>query len=269
MNNNTLLSPLYSRKMVLFSEKTVKIFRINDLRKKQELINSLSEKHNHANIPNMISKSRSSSSFKELEKRDRDMKNGKFQINGWHYMTVCFTKAENSLDYYKKVIQYMIEFTNTSDLLKYNMTFQVAPVIIKHTYGNYYIILRIRVYNNLVPDVYTIVTNVNSLFNTKFKSDMYITYESESGNFQYFQWLYAKEFTLYFKNKNHSRSFGDLKDATPKAEETFQEEVRYATMSMEKEPPPPPMPKTFTLFPVTQVAPVSSLYDNSFLLSRY
>lgn len=251
--------------MILFSEKTVQLFRIEDLRKSKELIYSLSEKYKHVNIPTTISKQRSYTSLKDLEKRDINSKNtkhmlhGKFQTNGWHYITVCFAKATNPLDYYKKVIQYMVEFTNTNDLLKYNTTFQVVPVIIKHNYGNCYIILRIRVYNELIPDVHTIISNLNTLFNTKFKSDMFMTPESETRNIQYFQWLYVKEYVPYFKHKNHSRSFGDLKDAQSKVEEHAQEEVRYATMSMEKEPPPPPMPKLLKLVPNTSMD-ISQMY---------
>lgn len=258
--------------MILFSEKTVRIFRVDDLRKKAELIHTLSEcpSHKDDNIPNVITKSRSHTSLKDLEKRNRDvtrMQHAKFQTNGWHYMSVCFAKAPNALDYYNKVIKYMIEFTNISDLLKYNMTFQVVPIIIKHTYGNYYIVLRIRVYNELIPDIQNILTNVTTLFNTKHKSDMYMMPENETVNLKYIQWLYAKEYTPYFKNKNHSRSFGDLKDVSASSEE-----VRYATMSMEKEPPPPPMPKTLKLMPISMPIPISydiNNYINHFQVSRY
>lgn len=181
--------------MVLFSDNTVKIVRIDDLRGNNK---------------------------KFLPKKDpsKPRPTGEPWNNRWQYATIRFTEYDQALCFYKKVVSYMVELTSTNDVLKYSTTFQVAPVVVRHMCGNNYILLRIR------TPILDVSSKMISVFNERYKDEMFMMTENAPVNIEYFQVLYTRE---YLKKKPSS----------PDAKE----EVRYATMSSAKEPPPPPMPR--------------------------
>lgn len=205
--------------MVIFSEKTVRIVRIDDLHYRRT-----PELHTH--------KQSFYRSSNNTEAKESTWKRNK---NAWNYTTICFAKYDSAIDYYKRVIAHMIEFTKSNDALKYNITFQVLPAIARHVDSNNYIVLRIRTYNDQISHASKIVSDVLASFNEKYRNETFMAIENNILNVQYLQWLYAKEYTPFIKKKDvvklQSKTISD-------------DQIRYASISIVKDPPSPPMPKT-------------------------
>lgn len=248
-------------KLVNFTSKTVELIRLDKLYNKTDkkndisVINTINTDFNAYNNISIYDKITDPNSLKkelrrEIEYNRAHLRNVKFNTNGWHYLTVCFMRYEKSLEYYKFVLNYLLNTIGKNETLKYCTTFQIIPGVLKHCNGYFYIVLRIRISNETDNKLneFVIISKLIDMFNMNYKNDMYMITDNDIPNIQFFQWLYVKEYMPYVKNKYQQKQQNAVNIKEDRIEmKDDVEEVRYATMSMEKSPPLPPMPKLLKL----------------------
>lgn len=217
---------------VVFSDNTISVYKIDDIRKNKKLL--------------VIPVNNTDNGTIKL----KSIRDSYFNRNGWYYITVQFTEYNDAALIYKNIISHMISITSTNNTLKYCISFQVIPIIIKHNNGKFYIVLRISMNTDIIPDVYNIISNIIHIYNkTSKETSIFMYRETKPKNIEYFQWLFVKEYIPYFKMKNKL-----------KKEKKKESEIKYGSLSSEKIPPLPPMPLTLHLH---------DSYHNEFHLSKY
>lgn len=219
-------------KMVLITENTVKIIRMPEVQTKR-----------------MVSIPRAT----EIKKDEPQL--------AWKYITVKFAEYNNQSYNYGLLLKYMLQTVKSDPIFKYNVMFQILPIVLHHKDGMYYLVLRIRVRKEILKDHGDFVANVITRFNMTHGKDYQMAVEINPMSMKYLYELYTTEYIHTGRNPQHppplSPRFREqpmvvtmesLSPITPtQAPVACCQQPRYALATMQREPPMPPMPKTFDI----------------------
>lgn len=187
----------------------------------------------------------------------------------WQYITVRFAKFYHKSNDYVLLLKYMLQAVKADPVFKYNVMFQILPIVLHHENGMYYLILRIRVRKEILKNYGDFVACMMKKFNLTYRDDYHMAVEIDPKSTKYLYQLYTTEYIHTGRNPQHppplSPRFREqptelsaelsqptimitpamLSPATSMSPKTPMEQPMYALATMQREPPPPPMPQTF------------------------
>lgn len=191
-------------------------------------------------------------------------------IHGWQYIvTRIIGRQQDLIECYKIVLNYMLRFVKADATYKYNIMFNIIPAIIKHTNGDYYIILRMRLNQKATITMHDVIARVITGFNPLYTDTLCMETETERRNIGFLHWLYIKEYMPYAKklhgSTTHTRSNSSDNLAAMDIDSREKNQSNslpcqpsngiafYATSSLDtSDQHVPPLPKTFDIYRITQ-----------------
>lgn len=159
--------------MVVITENTVKIIRMPEVQTKR-----------------MVTLPHSESTT--------DLKNQEPRLP-WQYIAVGFKKYNNESRNYGFLLKYMLQAVKVDPMFKYNVMFQILPIILHHKNGMYYIILRIRVRK----EGGDFVNSTIKWFNTIHTESYQMEHVTDPNSTEYLYKLYMTEYIHTGRNPQH------------------------------------------------------------------
>lgn len=135
--------------------------------------------------------------------------------------------------------------------LTFTLVFQIVPVIVEHTDGKNYIVMRLRMNSKTTISTDDMVDQVIDKFNMIYGPDLKMARCNDKESMECFKRLFAVEYVQTDTQKStpacSPESSPPQKGTSLTDSCTDQQHSKYALRSLPPPPPPPPMPTTLDL----------------------